>query len=141
MASNSFSAKVDDFVHKSLELLDAVAKESIERFADEANTPIAKGGNLPVDTGFLRNSIVVTLHTPTDQVTFKEGDEPVGYSANYEVTIQGMDLGDSIYAIWTANYARYVHDGVGGRPGRQWVTLTGQRWQTIVNEVVSEVRR
>lgn len=141
MASNSFSAQVDDFVHKSLELLEAVAKESIERFADEANTPIAKGGNLPVDSGFLRNSIVVTLHTPTGLVAFKEGDESVGYSANYEATIQGMDLGDSVYGVWTANYARYVHDGVGGRVGRQWVTLAGQRWQTIVNEVVSEVRR
>ncbi|RDC66550.1 hypothetical protein HME9302_00001 [Alteripontixanthobacter maritimus] len=37
-----------------------VAKQSIQDVVKQAQTPVGKGGDMPVDKGFLRNSLVTS---------------------------------------------------------------------------------
>jgi hypothetical protein len=96
------------------------------------DAPVAKGGNMQVDTGFLRNSFNVTLNAPDLRVTMNEGGGMGGSIGDYALTIASADLGDTIFGMFTANYAGYVHYGANGRPGRLFVDLAAQRWPSIV---------
>lgn len=47
-----FNVVIDKFVADSKEKMLAVVKNSIQEVVQDAQTPIAKGGKMPVDTGF-----------------------------------------------------------------------------------------
>lgn len=136
----TFSVSVDDFIRESQERLDAVIKQSTSDLIEEMQTPVAKGGNMPVDTGFLRNSLVVTLGSPSSAVKFNEGGSGGGLSQGYEMAIAGFGAGETLYGVYTANYAGFVHYGVGGRQGRMWIDLAAQRWPQIVANNVNRLR-
>lgn len=137
----TFTAQVEGFERKVRELQEAIFKEAAQRLFEKAQTPVGKGGNLPVDTGFLRASFQTTLNAPTASVTFNKEGIPTRGGDDYVFTIANATIDDTIYGVWTANYASFVHYGANGRPGRQWVTLAAQNWNTIVNKVASEFSR
>lgn len=99
-------------------------------------------GNLPVDTGFLRASLVVgrgpltvpTTTPPEDGGSFQWDDDQVS------LTIQGADLDDVISCRYAAVYARVAEYGGPGRAPRRFVALAAQRWPNIVAEVVREAK-
>jgi hypothetical protein len=101
-----------------------------------------QGGHMPVDTGFLRASLVVSLNSPARSVTNNPGQ--VGAFTYNEGTTSGIILaaqfGDLIYAVYTANYARHVEYGAQGRPGYGFVRLAVQNWPKIVDKVARRVR-
>lgn len=118
----SFAAQVNEWVLESEARTVAVFKQSAEDLFRTMLTPVAKGGNLPVDTGFLRNSFVsgingATALTPPDNVA---------------LSIAGVEAGDSVFGGFTANYARHVEYGANGRPGRRFVGLAALEWTEIV---------
>lgn len=92
-------------------------------------------GNLPVDTGFLRASLVATLgKTPPSLVTYN----PEGKRARYDprrinAIIDQATLEQGINFTYTASYAYYVEMGAHGRAGRRFVGLAIQRWPQIVS--------
>lgn len=108
-------------------------------------------GNLPVDTGFLRASLKVTLggDVPSLQDT-PTGGKAVNYNeGQVELVLAGAALGDVITAAYTAKYARRIEYGFNGtdslgrtysQSGSRFVALAAQQWNRIVNEVATEAQ-
>jgi hypothetical protein len=138
---NTFTAQVSDWVMQTKSRMNAVFKESTQRTVELMQTPVAKGGNMPVDTGFLRNSLMGGLNAPKDG----RGDNPgvpVSYNdADIVLTIANAELGDTIFMTYSANYARHVEYGARGRAGRGFVRLATQRWQSTVSQVALEAQQ
>ena len=132
---STFQAQVDSWVRQSAERVDAVRKESVQRLVNVAQTPVAKGGNLPIDTGFLVNSLMASTATMP-----RVGEDAQGSESQITLAIANWDAGQPLYLGYTANYAAHVHWGTRGRAARLWVTLAAQRWQQIVAEVARELR-
>jgi hypothetical protein len=103
---------------------------SIQDVIAAAQTPVAKGGNMPVDTGFLRNSLVSGLNG---------GFENAGPDA-YAVTIAQMDSGDVARFGWTAEYAEHQEYGTSKMTGRHFAGSAVARWQEFVNRNVAKVK-
>lgn len=139
MAQQSFAAQVDAWVAKTKERTEAVFKESAQRVLAEAQKPVGAGGNMPVDTGFLRASLQATINAPVAAVTFRTEGQQYD-AASVALVIAGAQLGDTIYGVYTANYARYVEYGSRGRAGRGFVRLAAQQWPQIVSQVVAEAK-
>src|SRR5690606_12512139 len=57
-----FSGQVDDWVLATEKRLTAVLRESTRRVIEVMQTPVNEGGNMPIDTGFLRASLVVVVN-------------------------------------------------------------------------------
>lgn len=135
--AKQFSAQVDDWAKKSQKRMERVAKTATLGVIEEAQTPVAKGGNLRVDTSFLRNSGQVSLtgipsgesRPPPKGTTITDRSD-----AEAIATIGKAQLGDTIFFGWTANYARFreVFDGFLG--------LAVQRWQEHVDAAVRKVK-
>ncbi len=72
-----------------------VVRKSIQDISRLAQTPKAKGGRMPVHTGFLRNSYQAGLRGTTSL------QGPNAYSA----VVAQLEIGDVFQAGWTAPYA------------------------------------
>lgn len=139
MASKRFSAQVEAFVTKAKLKLETVVKEAAQDVFRIAQTPVAQGGNMPVDTGFLRNTFVSELNG---------GGLTSGPDA-YILSIAGYELGDTIFGGWTAEYAMrmeygFVGEDAAGRnfnqAGRFFMNSAAQQWQQIVARHAAEIR-
>ena len=142
MAQDSFSAQVDAWVEDKIELQDAIFKESVQRTIEAMQVPVSSGGNMPVDTGFLRASLQAALGDPGFSVVFKPTD---GSSFTYNagevaLVIASAHLGETITAVYTANYAFFVEYGTSKMGARRFVGLAAQQWPRIVSEVAAEAR-
>ncbi len=121
MSNNKrFVADVEAFADKTADQMLRVAKQSIQDTVRIAQTTVADGGDMPVDTGFLRNSLVT---------------EGVGKGANsYVLGISTLKLGDPFTVAWTAEYAIPRHYMVGvGQGGGLWRDKAAQQWSRTVD--------
>lgn len=153
-----FAAEVDEWVLKSKKRLLYVFLEAVQRVIStmqEVGPSKARGGSgsgrMPVDTGFLRASLVVEINSLTARQTVNESS--VGsYSYNdsqVSLIILAAKLGDSIYAVYTAVYARRLEYGFSGtdsrgvsvdQEGYGFVSGAASQWRAIVNQVVREAK-
>lgn len=143
--TTSFAAQVDAWTRETKARMTAVFRESAEDVKEAMQEPVGAGGNMPVDTGFLRASLVGSTntmpairpdaHPPDDAAkgSFRE-------SGQVSLVIAGAEIGDTIYLGYTAAYARPVEYGGENRPGRGFVRLAAQRWQSIVAAVIVRLR-
>lgn len=111
---------------KALSRADGVFKESAQEVFSLAQKPVAQGGNMPVDTGYLRNNSAMS--TVNDQVVAR------GTGDAYQAAILGAALGDTIGFYWGAEYARAVEYGANGRPGRAFMRSAAAEWPNIVDK-------
>jgi hypothetical protein len=134
VATQRFSAQVADFVAKTKALQLAIFRESAQRIVNIAQEPVGAGGNMPVQTGYLRASGRASIGDANWSVTYKpDGQEKFGYNAAQAVlTVAKATLDDTIFFTWTANYAPYVE------AKRGFVRLAAQQWQAVVNQVARE---
>lgn len=152
----SFSASVDAWVKETKARMDAVHKESAKRVLVEVRTPKAKGGNMPVDTGFLRNSMEVSTSGPA---SIRDDAKPEA-GAVYDqlgdalpgpvnLVIATAKPGQTIWATFTAAYAARQEYGFTGEDslgrtysqgGSGFVRLAAQNWNQIVDSVVAELK-
>lgn len=131
MSNKTFVADINAFVGKTLDQMTRVSKQSIQDVVAEAQTPVAKGGNMPVDTGALRNSLVSQI----------VGGISTDGADGYMVTIAGLEIGDVARFEWTAEYARARHYMVGvGQGGGLWRDAAAQKWSQIVQENARKVK-
>jgi hypothetical protein len=143
MAQGRFTAHVSAQVARAKGLMLAVRNESVQRLIAIAQTPVAKGGNLPVDTGFLRASGVATSDGSLPPL---KGAPPAGdHKYSYDVgavtlVIAQANIEATIIFAYTAKYARAQEYGSRGRAGRRFVALAAQQWPQVVAEVVAEAR-
>ena len=128
--TKSFSAQIDAWTRKTKARMDAVVKSSTQDVVALAQKPVAKGGNMPVDTGFLRASLQSSLNGSTGLT----GPE------SYTLTVANMEAGDVATFGWTASYARHVEYGTQGRPGRHFVGNAALQWQRIVADNVTKAK-
>lgn len=143
VTSNSFSAAVDAWVRQTEDRMERVFKGSCQRLVSEAQTPVGAGGNMPIDTGFLRSSGIATTDSPTPMNPAHTPDKDKKYTfsmGSAEGVIAGLKIGMTLYFTWTAIYARVVEYGGPGRAGRGFVRLAAQKWQSIVAQVTQEAK-
>lgn len=124
-----FDAQVAEWVRQVKDAAEAVALEAAQATLTDAQLPVAQGGNMPVLTGNLRNSLAVGINT-----------EPTERTPDFTARLAGFELGDTISARWTADYAAYVEYGTRGRPGRAFVRQAAQRWGQHVKAAEEKVR-
>lgn len=140
--ASSFSAQIASAVAEIKGALDGIVLEATQSLLEEANRPTDQGGNLKVDTGFLRNSLSVAINAePIGPVEKPKGyDEPDrNLAPQIEASIAGYQSGDTIMARWTASYARYQEYGSRGRAGRAFVRQAAQRWQVHVDQAAAKI--
>lgn len=126
----TFTAQIKAFADRTQEKIEAVVKQSAQEVFSIAQTPKAQGGRMPVDTGFLRNSLIASLNGST-----------VGGGADaYVLAVAGAELGDTIFAGWTANYARFMEYGTSKTPANFFMLSAAQQWQAIVAKNAALVR-
>lgn len=124
--SSKFNSTIDKIVIKANENMLGVVKNAIRNVVIEAQTPVAKGGKMRVDTGFLRWSGTASLDgMPYGEVRGRKrlpGEEGVLVEYNYDENNGGrvlndvlirLKFGDTFHFGWTANYAKYreTYDG------------------------------
>ena len=112
-----------------------VAQESTQRLINHAQTPKAKGGKMPVDTGFLRASGRLSLTgVPTGPVRGDPNKGGNAYPSPDTVELSGFNLGMTIFWGWTAVYARRqeLYNG--------FLSSNIRQWQKIVDGVVRDLR-
>ncbi|WAJ31154.1 hypothetical protein [Antarcticirhabdus aurantiaca] len=107
--------------------------------------PVARTGGtgrLPVDTGYLRASFMLSESTP--QVRVMPPQDPTKtYDLDevaYELVLLNASGDKPIFATFSASYAAAVEYGTEGRPGTAFILMAAQRWQSNVDAAVAEVR-
>jgi hypothetical protein len=120
--TGSFAADLSSWSDKAKRNMLNIAKTSIQDVIDDAQTPKAKGGRLPVDTGFLRNSLASGLNG-----SFGPPDEN-----SYTLTIGQLDLGDVARFAWTAEYAIFQELGTSSFAGNHFVGVAAAKWPQFV---------
>ena len=128
---------VNEWVKKNNLRLRAVAQTAVQDMAKDVQTPRAKGGRLPVDTGFLRNSFSSALNSiPRGQSQQSPGFRATDFDmAPIAATLLRLRVGDRVTLGWTANYAPYMESRYG------FLRLTVQNWQQYVNRAARKVAR
>jgi hypothetical protein len=129
MATERLTASVDSFVRATKERLTAVVRSSVQDLVNEIQTPVAKGGKMRVDTGFLRSSGKLSLTGMPSGLPRGEADQKYDFSPVSSISVLSQfKIGDTIYFGWTANYAIYreAYDG--------FLASGVQNWQQIVNK-------
>lgn len=94
-----------------------------------------KGGKMPVDLGFLRASFSASFAGMPVGETRYNGSALPDNSADIAAVITTASITDTIYAGWTAAYARrmeYEHYG--------FARSAAERWQEFVDQAVSEAK-
>jgi hypothetical protein len=130
MADNRrFIADVERFARLSADKMLRVARQSTQDVVRQAQTTTAQGGDMPVDTGFLRNSLITELR----------GSEVGAGEDSYTLGIAGMQLGDAFQVSWAAEYAIPRHYMVNANGGL-WRDKAAQQWTRIVAENVRRVQ-
>lgn len=104
MATFTF-ATLDRWALKTERRFDAVIKDSTQAVVDVMQTPKAKGGKMPVDTGNLRNTLMSSL----------SGGVGAKGTASHIMVAASMKAGDTATFTYTAVYARRVNSGFTGQ--------------------------
>lgn len=141
MASGKFSRDVDAWAKKAQRRLEYVFRQSSFDVIALMQTPVAMGGNMPVDTGFLRSSLRVSLNAPaTGQLAKPTLASFVFDPSQFSLTIMNAKLTDTIYAVYLANYAGYQEYGSQGREPRRFVGNAAMEWPAIVRANAAKAR-
>lgn len=131
MTRGAFAASIREFGDKALARADEVYSESIQDVMQMAQTTIPNGGRMPVDTGFLRNSLASELNGAV------KGAGPESYT----LVSADLKMGDSCAFSWTAAYALRQEMGFVGedslgrtysQAGKHFAGSAAAEWQTIV---------
>ncbi len=121
----TIGAAVTEFVAQTKQRLAAVARQSTQDVIDDAQMPVAKGGRMPVDTGFLRNSGTISYSGLPTGPSVNDGSPQSGeFDA---ATVLGAWTGQTdIWWGWTAEYALFQETRNG------FLRVAVQRWPEFV---------
>ena len=136
----NFAAQVDAWVRETEARMTAVFRQSAQETIEEMQTPVGEGGRMPVDTGFLRSSLQVSLNSEPVPATRENPGGSHGAPDAASLVIGGAEIGDRIVASYSAVYAPMIEYGSGKRPPRGFVRGAAQQWQSIVRRVSERLR-
>lgn len=156
--SLSFSGQIDEWVKQTQKRMTAVFRESAQRTLSQAQSYV------PVDTGYLRASLRVSLQSmPQIEKSTKlksalteagaafaraAGATPnrsrgagfFQHSGDYVLTIATANIGDTIYAGYTASYAAFVEYGTSRTAPQAYVGRAAAQWNATVARVTQELK-
>jgi len=120
---------INQWVAQSQARLEAVWKTAAQDIAREVQTPRAKGGRMPVDTGFLRNSFAADINkTPSGN-----GETPYT-SGPISIVINRAKIGDRVVFGFAAQYSIYMEARY------SFLRSAAQNWQQIVDKAAQKVK-
>lgn len=131
----SFGDQIRNWKNKTDTRVQLVFQESVQELGREANEPRAKGGNMPVDTGFLINSLTAAINSiPSGPSENVGGFNQQEWDATaFLLVVNGAEIGDRVTIGYTANYAPYMEARYG------FLRLAAQNWPQIVKKVTKRV--
>lgn len=127
--AGTFQADVAKWIRKSEALMLGVVQQAAQSTVNEMLTPRAKGGRMPVDTGYLRNSASAEL----GRMPARESN--AGNESQIKLSIANLKPGEVLYVGFTANYARYMEHRYG------FTRMAAQNWQRNVDAAAAELSR
>jgi hypothetical protein len=139
-----FTDTIESWVSASQVFLEAVVKESTQEVIRLMKVPVSAGGNMPVDTSFLQNSLVGVTGSqipPINPSADGKTGPQLGNAAGIEAVIANWQPGQSMAFGFIASYAARQNYGFTGtdslgrnynQSGRHFVELAAQQWYTIV---------
>lgn len=128
--TKTFAAQLADIRGLTIKRIEAVAKQSIQDVVDDMQTPKAKGGRMPVDTGFLRNSLVSGL----------DGSFGPPGADSYTGVIAGMEIGQVARFGYTAEYAIHQELGTSKMAGNHFMGGAAAKWPAYVAANAAKAR-
>ena len=144
MAQGSFAASVGAWVAETKQRTLAVRNEAAQRIVEEMQTPgpsVAypgggQGGHLPVDSGFMRASLIAIngVSLPSQRMN-PGGEQKYTYDdGQTSLVIADAAITDTLTFVYSAAYARKMEEKYA------FVRLAAQNWQRVVTEVVADVK-
>ena len=139
--SSTFSATVGAWARRVEAAHLAIFREASSRVIEEMLRPRGSGGNMPVDTGFLRASLVAST---SQMPTLREGAKPTegatyAQDGQVNLVIATAQLGETLFSGFVAQYSAAMNYGFGSHQGYLFVELAAQQWQAIVSQVETEL--
>ena len=134
----TFDETVRRFAQDAKQSVDRVRKDSIKEVAAEANKPVEAGGNMHVNTGYLRASQRASTNGPVVPNAMFQPEEGSSYSFNANVVnsvVDKSEWGDTVYIGWTAAYAGFREHTDG------FMRLAVQNWHSIVERQAKKRNR
>ena len=132
--SLNFAAAVNEWVKETQDRMVRVFRTAADLMVEDVIR------RTPVDTGYLRASLTVTLDAPLPIRPEAKGGVPLPQAQPYSLTIAGAEIGDTIFGSFVASYAAYVEYGTSKMAPRRMVGLAAQSWQAHVDKAVSMAR-
>jgi len=133
---DQFFGRVSNWAKKAKERRDAVLKQAVQDMTNDMQQSRFKGGRMPVDQGFLRNSAVANGHEFTPGFTPGSSDPNVeGGQGLVTAIIQWDPLTEEFEFHWVANYAVYMDAKYG------FYSLGVQRWPQWVKDANKKVKQ
>jgi hypothetical protein len=144
----TFSASIKDWATKTEDELTVIMREAVEDTVVAIGLPFSEGGPMPVDIGFLRNSMAADINGEGSFATVKpafHGDRGAGTGAA-ELVISNMPLGSIAHVAWTAVYAARVNYGFVGQDslgrnyfngGAHFLEIGAETWPGNVDRAVN----
>lgn len=131
MANGQATAKTRARAEKAKAMMEAVFRDAVQSTLEIAQTPRSAGGQMRIDTGWLRGSLVAQIGEGAPAATANPYDAQEGLKITYNagptsLVIARAKVTDTITAYWTANYARPREYEDGFR------RLAAQRWPQTV---------
>lgn len=136
-----FTAQVSEWTAKTKGALVDIFRESSARVYEQMVRPQEGGGNIPVDSGYLRASARASLHAMPRILKSKEGKEGQFYSPSGQVepVIATAELGKKLYIGFQAVYALRANYGHKGQQGHLFVEQAAVQWKDIVKLTETEI--
>lgn len=127
-----FEADLRRFADLTVDKMLRVVKQSTQETIADAQTSVAQGGSMPVDSSFLRNSLVSNLNG----VEVAQGPDVA------TLTVAQMQPGDTARFGWTAPYAaaRHYKPEDYGQGGGHWRDKAAARWPQRVEDNARKVK-
>lgn len=140
--ARTFSAQVEAWVKESKARTRTVLHDSAADLISEAQRvgPSVKaptggeGGRMPVDTGFLRASMAVSFDGMPAGPSKGEAAAYTYDEDGVTLKLAGVEVGKTIYAGWTAEYAPFMEERYG------FMRSAAMNWQGIVDNVTARLK-
>lgn len=128
MPTRSFTAQLKGFVGRTETRINAVVQTAAQDMVARVQRPQAKGGNMPVVTGTLKNSLMAGKRG------MPSGTSSPQNATQVALAITRLELGDDLWLGYVANYARAMEARYA------FVRLAAQQWQQLVDGAARKVR-
>ena len=124
------------WVAKVAESLEAVPRKAVRLLVEDARKPISSGGNMPVITGNLRNSVEISfIEVPPADLELDPEKQLKNPATRIFNTIDTITLGQRVRIGFRAIYA------VDAENKHAFVGLAAQKWLQFVATAVRSAKR